>query len=130
MSAANAARAIVRAILLLGLVMGLVLGLVFGSELGFSLFAGALWGALNFALLSWLLSLLRPANDAASRPPRWFIFVLVCAKIPASYFILFWIFTRDYLSPAGLAAGLTTLPVVLFVYGLHSARRNNEEGTV
>jgi hypothetical protein len=122
--------AMARANVLIGLIAAVTLGFVFGSEFGFSLFCACLWGALNIMLLAWLLSAVKPAQSPAERPPRWFIFILVCAKIPASYFILFWIFTRDYLSPAGLAAGLTTLPVVLFIYGLRSAKSNNEEGTV
>ena len=65
-------------------------------------------------MLAWLLG----AATGPTRAPRWFVFALACAKIPASYLILFWLFGLDYLDPMGLATGLAMLPAVLLFRGL------------
>lgn len=109
-------RDLIRDFLLAGL-LGLVICLpFFGEEVAFSFAAGCCWLGLNTALLSWLMAAImrREGRD------KLFIFILACAKIPAAYLILFWLFTRDFFAPAGLAAGLATLPVVILLQGLHS----------
>ena len=91
---------------------------VFGSTQSAGFVCSTLWTAINFLALSWLVISLMSGKSA----PRLFIFALACAKIPASYYLLFWLFRVDYLGPAGLVAGLTTLPVVLLFRGLTAAR--------
>jgi hypothetical protein len=117
--------------LLLGLAGGLGLGVVAGAVQGASagLLAGlafglaCAWWALNFSALALLLL----ATTATERPNRWFIFALACAKLPLSYLLLFWLFTGGVFEPVYLAAGIASLPAVLVVRGLASARERQDK---
>lgn len=115
-------RLLVRDYALLGLAGALIGSLAGYEALAFSFGAGCLWLALNTILLSWLMGAFLRLEGRS----RTFIFALSCAKIPAAYLLLYWLFTRDYLEPMGLAAGLITLPVVIVVRGL-SARPRAED---
>lgn len=105
---------IVRDLVLIGLIGGLAGGLWRGETFGWSVLAACLWLALNFSLLAWLLG----GVFSGRRPPCLFIIILACAKIPASYFLLYWLYRADYLDAWGLTAGILVLPVVLLVRGL------------
>lgn len=107
-----------------GLIGGIAAGSAFGESSGWSFLLGCLWLALNFTLLAWLLSLAGPEK----RPAGSFIFWLVCAKIPASYLLLYWLYTADYLNVAGLTAGLLLLPVVLVWRGIAQSREGLNQG--
>ncbi|MCH7471472.1 hypothetical protein IIA79_00770 [bacterium] len=109
-----------------GVVGGLGLGIWRGEEFGFSFLAACLWLALNFTALTWLLT----AYTSPRRPSGLFIFALACAKIPASYLILFWLYRVEYLEVVGLTVGLVMLPMVLLFRGLISrfAPKTGEEG--
>jgi len=97
-----------------------------GAKAGWSFTAGGLWMALNFLLLSWLLE----AVIQGKRTSKLFIFAMACAKIPASYFVLYRLYTVGYLDAIGLTAGLVLLPAVLVFRGLSrgSQERAKEEG--
>ncbi len=110
----NFTAAVVRDFAVLGAGGGLLGAILFGLGPGCSFLAGCLWLALNFTALSWLLG----AVLSGQRHTRWFLLALACAKIPASYLILFWLFRAEYLEPLGLSAGLLALPVVLLFRGL------------
>jgi hypothetical protein len=114
--------AVARDLLLFGLAGGTVLELVWRLE-GASFACGCLWVGSNFLLLSWLLEVIA----ASRRHSRLFIFLLACAKILASYFVLYWLYQVDYLRPVGLTAGLTALPVVL-VWRALAMRARGEGG--
>ncbi len=110
----------------LGVVGGVVAWPWLGAEIGWSFAAGCLWIALNFLLLSWLLE----AVVQRTKISKLFILIMACAKIPASYFVLFRLYTVGYLDAMGLTAGLLFLPAVLIFRGLKRAPREqmNEEG--
>lgn len=108
----------VRDTALAALALGVILALYPGEGLGFSVAAGGVWAALNF----FLLALLVVSISGQNRPSRLFIFMLACAKIPASYYLLYWLYRAEYLEPVGLTAGITLLPVVLLFRGLILAR--------
>ena len=108
------APAVVRDFIVLGVAGGVLGSVLFGMGIGFSFLAACLWLALNFTALAWLLG----AAVSGERHPRWFILALVCAKIPASYLILYWLYRAEYLEPLGLSAGLAALPVVLLFRAL------------
>lgn len=110
------ARLLIRDFVLLGLAGGLILALWRDVSWGVSFAAACLWLGLNTAILSWLLG----AMMAPGRPKRLFVFMVACAKIPAAYLLLYWLFSRDFLEPIGLAAGVATLPVVILAQGLLS----------
>lgn len=96
----------------------------FGTVHGLSFLCGCLWVALNFSLLSWLIE--AALSDAHGRS-QLFIFLLACAKIPASYFVLYWLYSVEYLEPVGLSIGLAALPVAL-VFRALAMRAGGEEG--
>lgn len=110
---------IVRDMLLLGVAGGIVAGIWRGETTGWSFLAACLWMALNFGLLSWLLS----GFMAGRRPSCLFIFIMACAKIPAAYFLLYWLYRVDYLNALGLTAGLLVFPLVLVYRGLARGRQ-------
>lgn len=112
--ASDFAPAVVRDFVVLGAAGGAIASVIFGLGYGFSFLAACLWLALNFTALAWLLG----ALASSERPSRLFILALACAKIPASYLILFWLYRAEYLEPLGLSAGLAVLPVVLLFRGL------------
>jgi len=101
---------------LLALGGGIIVGIFAGETAGFSLAAAGIWLALNFAALSWLIS----AVITPQRVSRLFIFGLACAKIPASYLILYWLCRAEYFAPTWLAVGFASLPVVLLYRGILS----------
>ena len=103
---------------------GVVLSPFLGLGFGFSFAVACLWLALNFSALAWGIG----ALTSGQRVSRLFIFAVVCAKIPVSYLILFWMYRADYLEPVGLTVGLSTLPVVLFVRGLWATRSVERTG--
>lgn len=109
---------VVHDLIFIAAVGGVALSLYPGAGFSFSFAAGCLWLALNFSALAWVIG----ALVSPERPSRLFVFAVVCAKIPASYLILFWMYRADYLEPVGLTVGLSTLPVVIFVRGLWAAR--------
>ena len=114
---ANLIKLTIRDCIVLGLFGGLVF-IVLGHEVsGVSFACGALWTALNFCLLGWMIGAVLHAKGQ----PKLFIFVLACAKIPASYYLLYWLYQTEYLEPIGLTAGLSLLPVVLLFRGLVAA---------
>ena len=115
--------AAVRDLLVVGVAGGIVAGLVRSEAAAASFLLGCLWLALNFTLLAWILSMF----GAANRPAGSFVFWLVCAKIPASYFLLYWLYAVDYLDTAGLTAGLLVLPLVLVYRGLAWAGKSKIE---
>ncbi len=115
-------RLLIRDYLALGLAAALLGSIVGYEALAISFGAGCIWVGINTALLAWLLGAMLRLQGRS----RTFIFLLSCAKIPAAYLLLYWLFTRDYLEPMGLAAGLITLPVVIVVRGL-SARPRVED---
>lgn len=125
------ARLVVRDALIAGAIAGVAMTAYPGEGQAFSLAAGCLWAALNF----YLLSLLIVSLAAPDRANRLFIFMLACAKIPASYYLLYWLYRAEYLEPVGLTAGISLLPVVLLFRGLLQARtagtakNASEEGT-
>lgn len=110
---------VVRDLVLLGLAGGLVAGLWRGEQVGWSFLAGCLWMALSFILLGWLLG----GFLGSSRPSFLFIFILACAKIPAAYLLLYWLYRADYSDALGLTAGLLVFPLVLVYRGLAHGRR-------
>lgn len=101
-----------------GVGLGLAQGASIGLSAGASYCAACAWLAFNFSALALLLL----AISAPERPSRWFIFALACAKLPASYLLLFWLFTGGVFMPVYLVAGMVSLPVVLVVRGMASAR--------
>ena len=101
-----------------GVAGGLLTWPFFGEGQAFSVTCGLLWMALNFSLLGWLLESLLGRRESS----RVFNFSLACAKIPASYFILYWLYSSEYFEPVGLSAGLAALPAVLLVRALISQR--------
>ena len=107
---------IMRDLVFLGLGGGIIVGILAEEPAGFSLAAACLWLALNFAALSWLIC----ALVTPQRVSRLFIFGLACAKIPASYLILYWLCRAEYLAPVWLAVGFASLPVVLLYRGIVS----------
>jgi hypothetical protein len=114
---------VIRDLVLIGLLGALPAGLWRGESTGWSFLAACLWVALNFSLLAWLLN----AAFSGRRPSCLFVITLVCAKIPASYFLLYWLYRADYLDALGLTAGILVLPVVLLYRGL--AGRPREQAT-
>lgn len=109
-------------LLLLGLAGGLIAGIWRGETVGWSLLAGCLWMALNFTLLAWLLG----GFMGSGRPSCLFIFVMACAKIPAAYLLLYWLYRADYLDALGLTAGLLVFPLVLVYRGLAQGRQGED----
>jgi hypothetical protein len=110
-------RAALRDEVLIGAIIGIVLGFTISERFGVSFTIACLWVALNFVLLGWLLG----AATAPGGSGRLFLLLLMCAKIPAAYLLLYWLFSRSYLEAGGLVAGLTTLPVVILYRGLAGA---------
>jgi hypothetical protein len=102
---------VVHDLLLIGLAGGIAGGWWRGEDVGWSFLAACLWLSLNFT--------------GSKRAPALFIFVVACAKIPASYFLLYRLYTADYLDVVGLTAGLLVLPVVLLYRGM--PRRAGEQ---
>lgn len=97
-----------------GLAAGII-ALVFTSEgLALSVVCGSFWMATNFLALGLLLILVLTGKQV----PRLFIFPVACAKLPASYFLLWWLIRADYLEPLGVAIGICLMPPVLVVRGL------------
>ena len=117
---------IVRDLLLVGLMGGFAATWWRGAAGGWSFLLACLWLALNFTLLAWLFE----SFTGQRRASLLFIFVVACAKIPASYFLLFRLYTADYLDAVGLTAGLLVLPVVLLYRGIPRRTREqvSEEG--
>ena len=117
---------IIRDLIIIGLLGGIIAAVWGGEISGWSFLAACLWLALNFSLLAWLLS----GFFSGQRPSCLFIFIVVCAKIPASYFLLYWLYRADYLDALGLTAGILVLPVVLVFRGLTGRPRDlvTEEG--
>ena len=109
---------VIRDLIVIGLAGGLLAVPVFGLRQGLSFCLGCFWVALNFFLLAWLLSLILSPR----RVSRLFILLIACAKIPASYVLLWWFYQIDYLEPVGVTVGLAVLPVVLLYRGLAIAR--------
>lgn len=101
--------AVIRDMALLACVGGAIGWAACSSRSGLSFTCGCLWVALNFLLLACLVEVLTGPRRAS----RLFIFTLACAKIPASYCVLYWLFAVDYLEPVGLSIGLAGLPVAL-----------------
>ena len=120
------AHRVTRDVVIVAAAGGLV-GLVFsGLPLAFSIICGALWMAANFLVLAWLLQLAYSGKQV----PRLFIFPVVCAKLPASYFLLWWLIRADYLEPLGTAIGICILPPVLVFRGLSLFRTyDTRQGT-
>lgn len=104
----------VRDLALLGLVGGIGIGIYWGEGAGASFLLACLWAASNLALLALFISSL----IAQKSPGKLLVFILVCAKIPASYLILLWLLSADFTDLRGLVAGLVAFPVVLIVRGL------------
>ncbi|MBN2082056.1 hypothetical protein JW859_07595 [bacterium] len=117
---------IVRDLLIIGVAGAPLAWLWRGETGGWSFLAGSIWLALNFTLLAWLLA----GFSSGKRPSCLFIIALACAKIPASYFLLFWMYKVDYLDDWCLTAGMLVLPLVLVYQGLASRpqRQVTEEG--
>jgi len=115
---------VVRDLLAVGFTGGVVAGIFFTETAAVSFLLGCLWLALNFSLLAWILKMF----GGDQRPSGSFIFWLACAKIPASYFLLYWLYAVDYLDTAGLTAGLLVLPVVLVFRGLARSREEQIRG--
>ena len=103
-----------RDLALMGLVGGTAVGIWLGEAAGSSFLLACLWAAANFALLSLFISSL----IAQKSPGKLLVFILVCAKIPASYLILIWLLSADFTDVKGLVAGLVAFPVILIVRGL------------
>jgi hypothetical protein len=101
-----------------GLAGALLLLILKGEGAAYGFLAACLWLALNSILLGWFIGALTAPNS----PNKLLVFILACAKIPAAYLLLLWLFSLSYLEPFGLAAGLTTLPLVLLFRGLASRR--------
>jgi hypothetical protein len=104
----------VRDLALLGLAGALIGGIWLGEASGTSFLLACLWAASNLALLSLFISTM----IAQKTPARLLVFILVCAKIPASYLILYWLLSADFTDMTGLVAGLVAFPAVLIVRGL------------
>ncbi len=105
---------VVRDLALLGLIGGISLSFAWSEAAGSSFLLACLWAASNLALLSLFISSL----IAQKSPGKLLVFILVCAKIPASYLILYWLLAADFTDVNGLVAGLVAFPVVLIVRGL------------
>ena len=103
---------------LLGIAGGVALGLWRGPSFGAAFALSCLWLGLNVVLLALLIAEL----STPKRRRGLLAFSLACAKLPAAYLLLFWLFTREYLDTMGLVAGLTTLPVVVVLRGLAELR--------
>ena len=78
--AARLVRLVVRDILAAGALIAVAMLVWPGEGQAFAFAAGSIWAALNF----YLLALLVVSLSSQNRPGRLFIFVLACAKIPAS----------------------------------------------
>jgi hypothetical protein len=114
---------LIRDYALLAVVAGLGFGFWRGEAFGASVAAGCLWLALNMALLGWVMgAVLQPAGSS-----RLLVFALACAKIPAAYLLLYWLFSLDCLEPMGLAAGLAMLPVAIVFSGLRNLAATNSQ---
>lgn len=124
-------RLVVRDSLVAGAVIAVAMVIFPGEGQAFSFFSGCAWAVLNFVLLAWLVVSL----SAPKRVNRLFTFMLACAKIPASYYLLYWLYRAEYLEPVSLTAGIALLPVVLLFRGLQfareagSAKKVSEEGS-
>jgi len=117
---------IVRDLLIAG-IAGAPLAWIWRGETGaWSFLIACVWLALNFTLLAWLLG----GFSDGKRPSCLFIIALACAKIPASYFLLFWMYRVDFLDDWCLTAGILILPLVLVYRGLVSrpSEQVTEEG--
>jgi hypothetical protein len=102
----------------LGLAGGVLAIPLFGEGIAWSFAAGCLWLGLNFALLGLLVRQLGPGV----RPNRLFKLSIACAKLPAAYLLLLWLFSREFMETLGLVAALVTLPGVLVFRGLRESR--------
>lgn len=104
----------VRDLALLGLGGAIIAGIWLGEATGSSFLLACLWAASNLAVLSLFISTI----IAQKSPAGLLVFILVCAKIPASYLILYWLLSADFTDMTGLVAGLVAFPAVLIVRGL------------
>ena len=94
-----------------------------GLSAGIAYAVACAWLALNFSALALLLL----AITARKKASRWFIFALACAKLPASYLLLFWLYTGGVFAPVYLTAGVASLPAVLVWRGLADARAGRDK---
>lgn len=114
----------------LALISGVVGWLAVDWQSGISVAIGCIWVATNFLLLSWLIGMVVALKQA----PKLFIFLVACAKLPASYFLLWWLYQITHFEPLGITIGICLLPPVLLARGLISIkgegkhRTNFEEG--
>jgi hypothetical protein len=95
--------------------VGAIVAMFLGNEVqGVSFLAALIWLALNTVLLARLLEvvMLGGRNGAGVG------LLLGCAKIPASYAILYWLYQVPYLDRWGLTVGVLCLPVVLVARGI------------
>ena len=106
--------AAVRDFIIIGITGGVLSGGIWGESFGISVLCGCLWLALNFSALAWLLSAISGPRPVS----KLFLFILACAKIPASYLLLYGLYAVEYLDKTGLTVGVATLPVVLLFRGL------------
>lgn len=111
-------RLVVRDALLAAAALAFAMLLWPGEGPALALATGACWACLNF----YLLALLIVSVSGPREGRRLFIFALACAKIPASYYLLYWLYQVDYLEPVGLTAGISLVPVVLLFRGLLYAK--------
>lgn len=122
---------VVRDCLIAAIAISLAMLIYPGQGQAFSLLAGGIWVCINFYLLAMLTASILSGKGQG----KLFIFMLACAKIPASYYLLFWLCRVHYMEPVGLTAGISLLPVVLLFRGLLAAGRAgnskaaSEEGT-
>ena len=103
-----------RDLAVIGTVGGLILAFSWGESRGVSFLAGCLWMVVNFVILSWMLRL----ATGKRKPNIKFVLLFICVKIPALYFLLYWLFRSVYLDGVSLAVGLMTLPPVLLFRGI------------
>jgi hypothetical protein len=99
---------------IIGLAGGLLIGLFYHEWTAWSFLIGSLWVALNLLMLGWLIG----AITARKRAGGCVLLLMECAKIPLAYLLLFWLCTRKFVEPMGLAAGIATLPLVILLRGL------------
>jgi hypothetical protein len=99
---------------ILGLAGCLLLVLLGREWTGWSFLAGCLWMGLNLLMLGWLIGALVSRKRAGGHV----LLLMECAKIPLAYLLLFWLCTRKFVEPMGLAAGIATLPLVILLRGL------------
>jgi hypothetical protein len=99
------------------LIMAMLAWAYLGGWWALSYALGAMWMMANFALLAAVIVLL----TSSPRRSKAFLFIVICAKIAVVSVVLYWVFQIPNLRHLGLAMGITTLLVVIFLKAVGAA---------